>query len=171
MSQRHEIGWCHNCETWQLLRDAPWLPNPYTTAHELTPCCVTCREEEPWDFGVFDMERPDVGAPVSGKWGVFAVKTCARQHAERQDVSYGCDCPPVEVQRFPVVRTHCRDCEERSEQRVIGFTRSGGLDWEADRARPCRHWREHGEAARRAVGNKTGRGGRGPVRAEVSYWR
>ena len=23
------IGWCHNCETFQLLRDAPWLVTPY----------------------------------------------------------------------------------------------------------------------------------------------
>jgi hypothetical protein len=168
------VGWCHSCGTHQLLQDAPWLPNPYTGDHELVPCCIVCREVEPWGLGVWDMERQCArGEPVPGKWGVFAVHTCAQLHAQRQDEmwAFDCDCPITEVQRFPVVHTHCTDCDERSEARVIGFTPSGGHDWETDRGRPCEHWQEHYEAASRAARNPSGRGGRGPVRGEVVFWR
>ena len=48
-----EVGWCHNCGTLQLYRDAPWLTwlGPGTKPE---PCCVVCREEEPWGLAVWD---------------------------------------------------------------------------------------------------------------------
>lgn len=53
----HELGWCHHCETFQLLSDAPCLIVSYWL--ELgedwpRPCCVVCREGEPWELGVWD---------------------------------------------------------------------------------------------------------------------
>jgi hypothetical protein len=51
-----EVGWCHHCGTLQLFRDAPWLPVPFVFGdREPVPCCVECREAEPWELGVFAM--------------------------------------------------------------------------------------------------------------------
>jgi hypothetical protein len=49
-----EVGWCHNCGTLQLFRDAAWLAVPYVYRnYEPVPCCSVCRESEPWELGVF----------------------------------------------------------------------------------------------------------------------
>jgi hypothetical protein len=46
----------------QLLRDAPWLPVPDIYGdREPVPCCVECRESEPWEFGVWDLPHEDDG--------------------------------------------------------------------------------------------------------------
>lgn len=76
----HSVGWCHQCGTYQLFTDAPWLPIPYwgNTVH---PCCVECRESEPWEMGVWeDPEYADlvecaVARHVS--WTPGACETCA----------------------------------------------------------------------------------------------
>lgn len=68
----NDVGWCHNCGTLQVLSEAPrlWWPPPsefspdsfeawweasWRPEPELVPCCVACREDEPWEFGVFPM--------------------------------------------------------------------------------------------------------------------
>ncbi len=51
-----EIGWCHHCGTLQRFADAPWLPVPSIYGDvQRVPCCVVCRENEPWEMGVFPM--------------------------------------------------------------------------------------------------------------------
>jgi hypothetical protein len=49
---RHDLGWCHQCETLQRLEDAPVLWVSYL--EEELPCCVVCREGEPWGYGVWN---------------------------------------------------------------------------------------------------------------------
>lgn len=44
-------GWCHHCETFQLREDAPVLRS---VCRVVEPCCVVCRESEPWGFGVWN---------------------------------------------------------------------------------------------------------------------
>jgi hypothetical protein len=76
-SSEFEIGWCHQCGTVQLLVDAPWLRTdlgiPSDSPEAPEPCCVVCREDEPWDLAVFPMpesmrrcaeERHETWAPV-----------------------------------------------------------------------------------------------------------
>lgn len=54
------VGWCHQCGTLQLLRDAPWLPVRWIyDDDEPVPCCIECRESEPWEFGVWDLPYQD----------------------------------------------------------------------------------------------------------------
>jgi hypothetical protein len=48
---RHDLGWCHNCETLQRLEDAPVLWVGYLDKE--LPCCGICGADEPWDDGVW----------------------------------------------------------------------------------------------------------------------
>ena len=52
----HDLGWCHNCETFQRFEDAPVIAVSYL-AGALHHCCIHCGEAEPWQFGVWDAER------------------------------------------------------------------------------------------------------------------
>lgn len=172
-----EIGWCHNCQTYQFLRDAPWLESPYAAAAgEPTggrvPCCVVCGPAEPWALGVHDASPAAAKRPVPGRFGVFLAKTCARLHAERQDSHYpgDCDCEPVEVKLLPVVVTWCLDCRVSNVLRMISHG-DRLEEWQADRSRPCEHAQDHEQAATRAVRNRSGRSRSGRVTAEVSDWR
>jgi hypothetical protein len=68
-----EIGWCHNCGTLQLFRDAPWLTLGWMGDGERHPCCFVCRESEPWEFGVW---------PVAQHGGGESLIPCALAHHE-----------------------------------------------------------------------------------------
>jgi len=57
MEPSTEVGWCHQCGTLQLMRDAPWLAVPFIYEHyEPVPCCAVCREDEPWELGVWEVD-------------------------------------------------------------------------------------------------------------------
>jgi hypothetical protein len=80
----YPIGWCHTCGTIQLLQDAPWLRLSWYPSAGLQPCCVVCREQEPWYFGVFDILRRTPEDEPHGRY-----------HGERQDVDWQpFTCPP-----------------------------------------------------------------------------
>lgn len=55
----HEVGWCHQCGTFQLLFDAPELVVYRGDPPE--KCCVVCGADEPWGMSVF-------GMPESMRW-------------------------------------------------------------------------------------------------------
>ena len=50
-----DLGWCHHCETLQRLEDAPVLWVGYLGKE--VACCAICREDEPWEFGVWDATK------------------------------------------------------------------------------------------------------------------
>lgn len=157
-----EIGWCHHCETVQFLRDAPWLDSPY--APGVQPCCVICRENEPWDFGVVDATGEWVRTPIDGRRGWFMVKRCGAEHAERQDSLYpgDCDCPAFEVEYELVVDLRCRDCHVFSTAiRSVPDCR-GRREWHFEGER-CAHGPDQEVAAMRAAINSSGRSHAGPV--------
>ncbi len=62
-----EVGWCHQCGTLQLLEDAPWLDLDWLRTPmggvppmldvPAQPCCVRCRESEPWELGVWPVDE------------------------------------------------------------------------------------------------------------------
>ena len=45
-----QVGWCHNCGTWQLKRDSRWLHPSWSDGAGW--CCVVC-DDEPWGMGVW----------------------------------------------------------------------------------------------------------------------
>jgi hypothetical protein len=80
------IGWCHQCQTFQRLEDAPRLRSPYAGVvvgsgepGAAVPCCVACGADEPWGLGVWSAEGEDWPA-------------CTAEHAARQDSHYPGDC-------------------------------------------------------------------------------
>jgi hypothetical protein len=79
MNPADEVGWCHNCGTLQLLRDAPWLPVPAIFGHaHPVPCCCVCREDEPWEFGVWPMPAclKACGAQRHESWSPLPCDVC-----------------------------------------------------------------------------------------------
>ena len=47
----YDLGWCHHCMTFQRIEDAPILQWHIAARGH---CCVFCRNNEPWEFGVWD---------------------------------------------------------------------------------------------------------------------
>ena len=83
-----EIGWCHQCGRLQLLRDAPWLALPrlgmpweVDWPTEPMPCCVECREAEPWELSVFPMEEKMRACAEAGhfSWNPKSHRYCERE--------------------------------------------------------------------------------------------
>ena len=170
------IGWCHNCETFQLLRDAPWLVTPYAGGRKPVPCCVVCREEEPWGFGVWDMSEPTSIErtrrldAATGCRGHVHVRDCAQLHAERQDQLYpgDCDCATREVHQLAMVRLFCALCKAHPVVEQLGCV-PGSTAWTAERA-GCEHWEQQEEAAHRAIRNASGRSRVEMIRAVHVSW-
>lgn len=81
--------------------------------------------------------------------------------------------PPPEPWQLATVETHCRACDERGEYRQLnrGGRRDTDESWEANRAFPCEHWRDHNDAFPRAAANRSGRARAGSVTARVIAWR
>ena len=57
-----DLGWCHACETFQRVEDAPiadlsWLPG------DRARCCIFCGQECPWGSGVWNAGRFLEGDP------------------------------------------------------------------------------------------------------------
>jgi hypothetical protein len=164
------IGWCHNCGTYQRGRDAPWLRSRYGNDPSPEPHCVCCRHEEPWEFGVFHVEPVSLHVwPWAQNWTRALTMICAGHHADRQDEGWShedCDCAgevwAVEARVFSW-------CDRHDAGRLSRLVEDDGRlqTWQADDKFVCECWREHDDAALRALENKSGRGGRGPVKA----WR
>lgn len=72
------VGWCHQCGTLQLLEDAPVLD--WMGDGDPEPCCVVCREEEPWSMAVFPMpaSMEVCGSERHVSWSPAPCEVCGR---------------------------------------------------------------------------------------------
>jgi hypothetical protein len=74
-----ELGWCHACGTLQRFCDAPWLPVRWVFKDDLPePCCVVCRQSQPWAYGVHAVEEGMRGC-------------CEALHVNWQPTGNGCE--------------------------------------------------------------------------------
>jgi hypothetical protein len=76
------VGWCHNCGTLQLYRDAPWLKvSWYPVDAERVPCCVVCRDNETWELGIAPVPEAPVSCAAAQHvtWAPPVCETCANE--------------------------------------------------------------------------------------------
>lgn len=74
------MGWCHQCGTLQLLVEAPSLVVDADFDPIPEPCCVECRESEPWCMAVFPVTDEGLRACAIARhvtWNPTACETCS----------------------------------------------------------------------------------------------